>query len=66
LDSTQHILDRLQKLEVGNQDSNNNKTYEQLCNEPINPSVPYYIWPTKFELPKFDKLKGKEYPKDHL
>ena len=66
LTSTQAILDRLQKLEVGSQDPNNAQTYDQLCNEPIHPSVPYYAWPDNFELPKFDKFKGKEDPKDHL
>jgi len=66
LASTQHILDRIQKLEVGNQDLNNNQTYEQLCNEPKHPLVSYHMLPTNFELPKFDKFKGKEDPKDHL
>lgn len=37
-----------------------------MCNEPIHPLVPYYVWPNDFELPKFDKFKGKEDPKDHL
>lgn len=66
LASIQVILDRLQKLKVSNQDPNHCQTYEQLCNEPIHPSVPYYVWPNNFELPKFDKFKGKEDPKDHL
>ena len=66
LASTQTILEILHKLEVGSQDPNNAQTYDQLCNEPIHPSVPYYVWPNNFELPKFDKFKGKEDPKDHL
>lgn len=66
MDSNQHILNILQKLEVGNQYLNNNQTYKQLCNELIHHSIPYYTWPTNFELPKFDKLKGKEDPKDHF
>lgn len=53
-------------MEVGSQDPKYNQTYGELCNELIHPSVPYYVWPNNFELPKFDKFKGKEDPKDHL
>ena len=41
-------------------------SYTTIGNEPIHPSVPTKSFPYKFEIPKIDKFKGKEDPREHL
>lgn len=41
-------------------------SYTIICNEPIHPSVLIKNLPYKFEIPKIDKVKGKEYPREHI
>lgn len=40
--------------------------YGFICNEPIHPLVPINDFPYKFNIPKRDKFKGKEDPREHL
>lgn len=41
-------------------------SYTTICNEPIHPSVPTKSFPYKFEIPKIDKFRGKENPREYL
>lgn len=49
--------------------SNHNKaklSYTSICNYPINLSLQMKIFPYKFKIPKIDKFKGKEDPRENL
>lgn len=41
-------------------------SYTTICNEPIHPSLPENTFAYKFEIPKIDKSRGKEDPREHL
>lgn len=41
-------------------------SYGEICNEPIIPYVSIGEYPKRFEMPKIDKFKSKEDPKEHL
>lgn len=41
-------------------------TYDNICNEPIHPSVPKKKLPYNFEIPKIIPFTGDKDPKEHL
>lgn len=49
-----------------NEHGKENLSYTSICNESIHPNVPAKTFPYKFEVPKIDKFKEKEDPKEHL
>lgn len=61
------IMRWLRELETRSSNQGLNKvSYGEIFNEPINPCVPMREYPKRFKVPKIDKFKSKEDPKEHL
>lgn len=61
------IMKRLQELEAkSNSEGISKIIYGEICNDLINPWVPMRPYLKKFEIPKINKFKSKEDPKEHL
>ncbi|KAH9316117.1 hypothetical protein KI387_024744, partial [Taxus chinensis] len=53
-------------LEASVSGSHNTLTYDEICNEPIHPSIPIHSYPVHWEMPKFNRFNSKEDPQQHL
>ncbi|KAH9297040.1 hypothetical protein KI387_028722, partial [Taxus chinensis] len=65
-DFIKQMMDKMQNLEASILGSRSTLTYEQVCQEPIHPSVPLHSYPPQWELPKFTRFNSKEDPEQHL
>lgn len=59
------MKDALQGLHEGSHSQNNRYKFEELCPYPFNREMLRVPFPPYFELPKFEKYKGKDDQRDH-
>jgi len=61
------ILKRLNDMEQKIINQNSSKiSYNNIINEPINPMVLVKQFSFRFKIPRIEKFKGKEDPREHL